>query len=140
MYASQDIGLVDAAGKTSVIGCRHATKPAGRFCRGARLDCKVDYLQFCHAAAILERYREVYKTTEYHSEDKRDASHADGIFMERIGSLTMVHPIDKVLSMNRRTVQSVNLEHSESAAGRALITLKQKVRGGLDRLKRGRRW
>jgi spore maturation protein CgeD len=138
MYASQDIGLVDQHGKTSVIGRRLAKKPAGRFCRGARLDCRVDYLQFCHSRAILEKYREVYGTTQYHSEDKRDAAHADGIFMERIGALTKVYPIAKVLSMNRRTVQSVNLEHSETALGRGWIVMKQKLKGGWDRLHRGR--
>src|SRR5262249_28485489 len=102
MYASQDIGLVDAEGKTKIIGRRVADRPAGKFCKGRKLDCKVDYLQFCHSAKILDQFREVYKTTEYHSEDKRDSYHADGIFMEQIGALTKVYPIEKVLSMNRR--------------------------------------
>lgn len=134
MYSSQDIGLVDHEGKTKVIGQRLADKPRGRFCRGKRLDCRVDYLQFCHTRAILDRYREVYNTTEYHCEDKRHGHHADGIFLERVGNLTTVHPIPKVLSMNRRTLDSVNLEHSESALGRAMIVLKQKIRGGWERL------
>jgi spore maturation protein CgeD len=140
MYASQDIGLVDPDGKTQIIGHRVADRPGGRFCKGRKLDCQVDYLQFCHTAKILDRLREVYKTTQYHSEDKRDSHHADGIFMERIGALTKVYNIDKVLSMNRRTVQSANLEYSASTFGRLLVTLRAKLRGARERLSSRRRY
>jgi len=139
MYASQDIGLVDHDGSTKIIGRRVADRPAGRFCRGRKLDCKVDYLQFCHTAKILEKFREVYQTTEYHSDDKRDAHHSDGIFMEQVGAITKVYNIDKVLSMNRRTVESVNLEYSASWVGRLLIALRWKLRGARDLLRPGRR-
>jgi spore maturation protein CgeD len=140
MYASQDIGLVDPSGKTQVIGRRVADRPAGRFCKGRRLDCLVDYLQFCHTAKILERFRETYHTTRYHSEDKRDAHHADGIFMEQIGALTKVYNIDKVLSMNRRTAESANLEYAPSPFGRLLATCRAKLRGARERAssRRGR--
>jgi spore maturation protein CgeD len=134
MYASQDIGLVDREGRTRIIGRRVARRPAGRFCRGAKLDCKVDYLQFCHSRAMLDRLREVYKTTRYHSEDKAEAYHADGIFMEQIGALTKVYNINKLVSMNRRTMGSANLEYSESAIGRFLILLKMKMKGLRRRL------
>ncbi len=134
MYASQDIGLVGPDGKTQVIGQRIADRPRGRFCRGKRLDCHVDYLQFCHSAKILEKYREVYKTSQYHSEDKRNAEHADGLFMERIGALAEVHPINKVLSMNRRTTQSVNLDYAASPLGRAWVLARKKLQGGLARI------
>jgi spore maturation protein CgeD len=134
MYSSQDLGLVGRDGRMRIIGRRVADKPAGRFCRGRRLDCRVDYLQFCHTLRILEKMREAYKTTHYHSEDKRDASHADGIFMEQVGALTTVHPISKVLSVNRRTTESANLEYAASALGRFLILAKQKAKGGWQRL------
>lgn len=134
MYASQDIGLVAPDGSTKIIGRRVADEPRGRFCRGKRLDCRVDYLQFCHTARVLGRMQEVYKTSQYHSENKRDASHADGIFMEQVGALTTVHPIKKVLSMNRRTTDSANLEYASSALGRLRILLKQKAKGGWERL------
>lgn len=139
MYASQDIGLVDRNGKTRIIGRRMADRPAGRFCKGRKLDCQVDYLQFCHTRAILDTLARVYKTTRYHSEDKRDAAHADGIFMEQVGTLTKVHNINKVLSMNRRTVDSTNLEYSDSRAGRIAILMKQKLKGLGRRLTAGRR-
>ena len=140
MYASQDIGLVDPPGKTQVIGRRAADRPGGRLCKGRRLDCRVDYLQFCHTAKILEKFREVYKTTQYHSEDKRDAHHADGIFMEQIGALTKVYNIDKVLSMNRRTVQSANLEYAASPIGRLLVRFRAKFRGAWQRVSSSRRY
>ena len=108
MYASQDVGVVDAEGNTRIIGKRTADRPAGRFCGGRELDRQVDYLQFCHTAAILDRMRDVYGTTHYHPEGKEAADHADGIFMEGIGAITKIHNIDKVLSMNRLTVLSVN--------------------------------
>ena len=134
MYASQDIGLVDPDGKTQIIGRRVADRPGGRFCKGRRLDCRVDYLQFCHTAKILEQFREAYKTTQYHSEDKRDAHHADGIFMEQIGALTKVYNIDKVLSMNRRTAESANLEYAATPAGRLLVAFRAKVRGAWEKI------
>jgi len=129
MYASQDIGLVDREGKTQIIGRRIADRPAGRFCKGRKLDCQVDYLQFCHTRAMLDKMREAYKTTEFHLEDKSHADHADGIFLEKMGALTKIYNIDKVLSMNRRTVSSVNLEYSESRFGRFLILMKVKIKG-----------
>ncbi len=134
MYASQDIGLVTPDGKTQVTGHRIADRPAGRFCNGRRLDCQVDYLQFCHTFKILEKFKEVYKTTQYHSEDKRDCHHADGIFMEQIGAITKIHNVEKVLSMNRRTTDSVNLEYSDSAFGRLMITVRQKFKGACERV------
>jgi len=140
MYASQDIGLVDPDGKTQIIGRRVADRPAGRFCKGRRLDCRVDYLQFCHTAQILEKLRQTYNTTQYHSEDKRDAHHADGIFMERIGALTKVYNIDKVLSMNRRTAESANIAYAATPFGRILATLRAKFHGTWDRVSRPRRY
>ncbi|MBN1270103.1 MAG: glycosyltransferase family 2 protein [Kiritimatiellae bacterium] len=133
MYASQDIGVVDAEGNNRVIGQRLADRPGGRCCRGRRLDCRVDYLQFCHTAAILRRYREAYGTDEYHPEDKRHAYHADGIFMERIGALTAVHPVPEVLSMNRRTAESTNLEHATTALGRMWVALRSRARVSIGR-------
>lgn len=134
MYSSQDVGVLGRDGKTRVIGQRHARKPAGKFCRGVRLDCKVDYLQFCHTAKILEDFRRAYGTDRYHSEDRRDAHHADGIFMEQIGNLTPVHPVSQVLSLNRRTEASSNLEYAATPARRLVAALKAKARGARERL------
>jgi hypothetical protein len=100
----------------------------------------VDYLQFCHTAKILEEFRQAYHTTQYHSEDKRDAYHADGIFMEQVGTLTKVYNIDKVLSMNRRTAESANIAYAATPFGRLLATLRAKFHGARERLSRPRRY
>ena len=134
MYASQDIGVIDRDGRTEIIGRRIANQPAGKFCNGRKLDCQVDNLQFCHARAILKRMEEAYGTNRYHSEDKRDAWHADGIFMEQVGALTKVHNINKLVSMNRRAATSVNLSYSDTRVGRAMILLKEKLKGLRRRL------
>jgi hypothetical protein len=133
MYASQDIGVVDLQGRNQIIGRRIADRPAGRFCKGRRLDCRVDSLQLCHTSKLLGKYREVYKTTQFHSEDKRDAHHADGIFMEQLGALTKFYNINKVLSMNRRTAESANLEYAASPLGRLRATLRAKLKGARER-------
>ncbi len=140
MYASQDIGVVYPDGKTKIVGQRIADRPAGRLVGGKRLDCKVDYLQFCHTRTILDKFREAYKTDDIHSEDKRDAHHADGIFMEQIGAITKIYNIEKILSVNRRTTDSVNLEYSDSPVGRLMITVRQKIKGARERIFSPRRY
>ena len=60
--------------------------------------------------------------------------------MEQVGALTKVHNIDKVLSMNRRTVQSANLEYAASPLGRLLVTFRAKLRGARERLFSARRY
>jgi spore maturation protein CgeD len=108
MYGSQDVGLGGRDGKTKIIGQRIADRPAGTFCNGRKLDCEVDYLQFCHTRKLLEQFEQVYGTKRPHSEDKKDANHADGIFMEQVGAITTIYPIPVVVSCNRRTPESVN--------------------------------
>ncbi|MBI5772767.1 MAG: glycosyltransferase family 2 protein [Verrucomicrobia bacterium] len=128
MYSSQDIGVVYPDGQTKIIGQRLADKPAGKFCQGRKLDCQVDYLQFCHTLKILEKVRAAHGTTEYHLEDKSQGHHADGIFLERVGALTTVHPVPPVLSMNRRTADSVNIQHTDSFFGKLQHKLRCKWR------------
>ena len=139
MYASQDIGVLERDGTTRVVGKRIADRPAGKFCKGRKLDCKVDYLQFCHTLRILDRFKEAHKTNEFHSEDKEDASHADGIFMEKIGALTTVHNIEKVLSLNRRTPDSANLLYAETGFGRAINLIRAKLKGAWRRIQSARK-
>mgnify|MGYP003353009198 CR=1 FL=1 len=124
-----DESCAEAAGSR-----READRPAGKFCKGRRLDSEVDYLQFCHATAILDALRKKYRTSEIHSEDKRHSYHADGIFMERVGSLATVHPIHVVTSMNRRTASSINIRESATTAGRLRDFLVAKSRGLRDRI------
>lgn len=135
MYASQDVGFVDAQGKVVVVGQKVADEPAGRFCNGRKLDFEVDYLQFCHTQPVLARYREVYGTTEYFSEDRAHATHADGIFMENVGAFTKVYNIPEVLCMNRRTPDSINYPASRYTLVRAFLYLRAvRLRSWIKRL------
>lgn len=130
MYGSQDVGLGGSDGHTKILGTRLADRPAGKFCNGRTMDREVDYLQFCHTKKILEEYERVYGTNRPHSEDKNDAQHADGIFMEQIGALTTVYPIPEVVSCNRRTPDSVNCGTYQDTWWRKFIF---RVRGRLIR-------
>jgi len=102
MYASQDIGIIHPNGWRSIVGERRAMGIAGRCCGGKTLDCQVDYLQFCHKKSLLN----MFPNNEYWAEGKETESHADGVFMEKCGSITPIHPIDIKVSQNRRTPQS----------------------------------
>ena len=139
MYASQEIGQVGPDGQTRIIGKRIADRPAGRFCRGRKLDCQVDYLQFCHSRAILGPLAKSLGTTRCHCEDRAEGYHADGIFMEQVGAITKVHNIDVVVSMNRRTATSINIESADTKLGRAWVLVKAKYQGLRRRLARRKR-
>jgi glycosyltransferase involved in cell wall biosynthesis len=102
MYASQDIGAIYPNGWRAIVGERRATVPGGQACGGRDMDCQVDYLQLCHRVDVLKQFPD----NEYWPESKEFESHADGIFMERLGQLVAIHPIDIKVSQNRRTPQS----------------------------------
>ncbi len=140
MYASQEIGQAGPDGVTRIIGKRIADRPAGRFCRGRKLDCQVDYLQFCHTRALLGPLAQsLGGTTRPHCEDRAEGYHADGIFMEQVGAITKVHPVNVVVSMNRRTATSINIESADTRLGRAWVLVKAKWQGLRRRLKGRRR-
>jgi hypothetical protein len=102
MYASQDLGVIYPTGGRAIIGQRRATRAGGKSCNGRPMDCQVDYLQFCHKTEVLK----FFPDHEYWPEGKETESHADGIFMERVGEHVAIHPIDVKVSQNRRTPQS----------------------------------
>jgi hypothetical protein len=105
MYASQDVAVIYPNGWRALVGERRATAPGGRSCGGRTMDCEVDYLQFCHRADVLR----LFSDDEYWPEAKETEEHADGLFMERIGALVPIHPVDVKVSQNRRTVGSINI-------------------------------
>lgn len=102
MYASQDVGVIYPNGWHALVGERRATRPGGRSCDGRRMDCEVDYLQFCHRADVLK----LFPDDEYWPEAKDTEEHADGLFMERVGAYVTIHPIDVKVGQNRRTPRS----------------------------------
>lgn len=99
MYASQDIAIHYPNGKRVINGERRALVPRGLSCSTNKFDCIVDYLQFCHKRTLWG--------DDIHWSEARDTEHhADGIFMDKIGSIVAVHPIDIKVGQNRRTILS----------------------------------
>jgi hypothetical protein len=105
MYASQDVGWLGPDGQSKIVGARRALVTGGRCCAGRIMDCQVDYLQLCHRRDALQSF----PTDEYWPEDKATGDHADGLFMEKLGSCYPILPIDRKVSLNRRTPWSVNM-------------------------------
>lgn len=94
MYASQDIGYHFKDGSRYVLGERRAIEPMGKFGnKFISMDCKVDMMQFCHTKRVWTSW----------PDGKDTESHADGVFMDRIGRSVTVYPIDIKVSQNRRT-------------------------------------
>lgn len=108
MYASQDLGIIYPNGWHAITGERRANEMGGRCRNGRQMDCEVDYLQFCHRPEVLSQF----ETNEYWPEAKSTEEHADGIFMERVGQITPIYPIDVKVSQNRRTTRSLNIPFS----------------------------
>jgi spore maturation protein CgeD len=100
-YASIDLSML-SDGEDFVYGERKALEICGE--GTYKMDCRVDYLQFCHKLEILN----MLDHSEWWSESKNNQSHADGLFMESVAEKTLVYPIFKKIGRNRRTKESVN--------------------------------
>jgi hypothetical protein len=109
MYASQDIAWMNADGQSEIAGERRALAPGGESCAGRIMDCQVDYLQLCHRRSVLDAFPD----TDYWPEDIATGDHADGLFMEKLGRICEIVPMDVKVSQNRRTPWSVNLPAAE---------------------------
>src|SRR4029077_10439569 len=72
---------------------------------GRIMDGQVDYLQLCHRRRALAAFPDA----EYWPEDKATGDHADGLFMEKLGSFFEIFPVDIKIGQNRRTPWSINL-------------------------------
>ena len=111
MFASQDIGWLGADGHTAIVGERRARAAGGKCCHGRIMDCQVDYLQLCHRRSLLKQF----PTDEYWPEDKATEDHADGLFMEKLGQLCPILPLDVKIGQNRRTPWSFNIPATGAA-------------------------
>jgi spore maturation protein CgeD len=104
MYASVDMTGVAANGEKLVFREILADEMKGSCCAGGSLDCQVDYLQLCHKAELFHRFAD----EEFWPEDRDVIRHADGIFLEKIGSLTPIHPVAAKIGENRKVPLSLN--------------------------------
>lgn len=105
MYASVDLVSIDSNNISKLYGERRADVIRGKCCNGGKLDCVVDYLQFCHTRSALHFINTPNCT--YWPEELSTAAHADGVFMERIGEVFPVRPYDVKVGINRRTPKSI---------------------------------
>lgn len=122
MYGSQDVMHVDSAGRAFLASERLARLVAGRHFGGVALDCRVDYMQVCHAAELLPEFSQRFGTERYYSEDKKDAWHCEGIYFEKLAELTPIIPVPVRVGQNRRTPASVNIPMAQpNARGGKLI-------------------
>lgn len=104
MYASVDMTGVSAAGEKLFLRERLAEEMKGSCCGGGPLDCQVDYLQLCHKADLFD----LFPQGDFWPEEREVIQHADGIFLEKIGSLVPIYPIPIKIGENRKVPSSLN--------------------------------
>ena len=76
----------------------------GSFCGGPSLDCLVDGGQVCHKISVLDRF----PNDEYWTEGLNVRHHADGCFLDKLGSLTTIHAVNVDVGCNRKVRESIN--------------------------------
>ncbi|HEY2249451.1 MAG TPA: glycosyltransferase family A protein [Planctomycetaceae bacterium] len=104
MYGSIDMTVTGSQGQRLLLRESHAREIKGRICRGGPLDYAVDYLQLCHHVDVFKSF----PNDEYWPEDREVIRHADGIFLEQIGSLFPIYPVREKIGENRKVPQSLN--------------------------------
>jgi glycosyltransferase involved in cell wall biosynthesis len=103
MYGSIDMTVI-ARGQRLLLRENTAREVKGRCCRGGPLDGEVDYLQLCHHVDVLK----ALPGDEYWPECRKFMRHADGVFMEQIGSRFPILPVFAKIGENRKVPQSLN--------------------------------
>jgi glycosyltransferase involved in cell wall biosynthesis len=104
MYASVDLTGVSAAKEKLLFRELLAEELKGSCCGGGTLDCQVDYLQLCHRADLFDQFPD----GEFWPEDRAVILHADGVFLEKIGSRTPIYPVPVKIGENRKIPNSLN--------------------------------
>lgn len=106
MYASIDMTAVTPTGEKVTYHELLAQEMKGNCCGGGPLDCRVDYLQLCHKADLID----LFADEEFWPEDRAVISHADGVFLEKIGSRVPIFPIPVKIGENRKVPLSLNCD------------------------------
>ncbi len=104
MYASIDMSAVTPEGEKLIYQELLAKEVKGSCCGGGPLDCQVDYLQVCHKAELFD----LFPDGEFWPEDRAVITHADGVFLEKIGSRVPICPIPVKIGENRKVPFSLN--------------------------------
>ena len=104
LYASVDMTGVSAEGEKLLFREMLAEEVRGSCCGGGPLDCYVDYLQLCHRIDLFN----LFSGDEFWPEDREVIQHADGIFLEKIGSRVPIYPVPVKIGENRKVPISLN--------------------------------
>lgn len=104
MYASVDMTAVTPTGEKVTYHELLAQEVRGSCCGGGPLDCHVDYLQLCHRADLFD----LFTGEDFWPEDREVMAHADGVFLEKIGSRVPILPIPAKIGENRKVPDSLN--------------------------------
>lgn len=104
LYAGVDMTGVSAGGEKLVFREILAEEIKGSCCGGGVLDCQVDYLQLCHKTELFD----LFSDREFWPEDREVILHADGIFLEKIGSRVPIYPVAAKIGENRKVPSSLN--------------------------------
>lgn len=91
VYASIDLAFYYHGRDPHVYDQRRAFEIGGKDAH--RMDCRVDMLQICHRKSVFVEW----------PEERFTESHADGVFMERLGQENYFYPIPIKIGQNRRT-------------------------------------
>lgn len=103
-YLPIDWATVTVNGIVTITGRSGVGTVGGSCCNGQTMNCVVDYLQFNHKTALLDAL-----APTCWPEERWNLANADGVFMERIGSLVPIHPVDgPPIGQNRVSAYSKN--------------------------------
>lgn len=108
MYGCEIWEFWNRQNQVVVRGKRYADVMRGSYCQGFPIYTQVDYLQLCHTRKLLQMFQKRYGTSEYYAESHAHDHDADGVFLEQLGALTPVYPIDALVAVHRNTAISVN--------------------------------
>ena len=124
MYGSIDMTVINARGQRLLLRESAARQIKGRCCRGGPLDGEVDYLQLCHHVDVLK----TFPGDEFWPECRDVIRHADGIFLEQIGSRFPIFPVFAKIGENRKVPQSLNDGGERLQVLEALCRRAEKIR------------
>lgn len=108
LYAGIDRAAVDDDGTEYLCGDNPVDGVLGKLAGGGSLDGKMDGMQVCHRVSALAKFG----NDQWWPEGKQDAWHADGLFLDKLGSMFRIYPVPHKIGKNRKVPGSINTNDS----------------------------
>ncbi len=102
LYSSQDKILLDDNGNVTYLGETLATEKSGACIAGPPMSGRVNYLQFAHRPEVIK-----FLSGDFWPEEKHHEKYAAEMFMEKVGCLFPILPLDVKTGLARITPLSV---------------------------------